>query len=338
MQVLQKRHIKPGHEYDKLFPKSARQDTVIKGAGKAKLHHTINLIKDLVSETLGDTKLLAQILKGDSLETTCRNIWEFVYNHINYCRDKTGVEQVRRPSRTWANRKQGVDCDCYTVFISSILTNLEISHSIRITKYNGKGYFQHIYPVVHNNGKSSEQALSPAYIKSDEWPIGPWYITIDCVTDHFNYEVPFSDYRDFDMQHCEAVSEIDGLPPTVVSGVDSADLMDGLGIFSLKQPELPLREIIKSRSASKGKSGPSPGRLTIKPLSKETEPLDPPKLFVTQITEKAAVRSKKNQPEHSEISHEKGGKNRQGGSGTWIKILLAAGVGYGTYKLFASGN
>ena len=46
MQALQKRHIKPGHEYDKLFPKSIEQDTVIKS--KARLHHTINLIRDLV--------------------------------------------------------------------------------------------------------------------------------------------------------------------------------------------------------------------------------------------------------------------------------------------------
>ena len=73
MQALQKRHIKPGYEYDKLFPKSSRQDTVIKGAGKAKLHHTLNLIRDLVNETLEDTKLLAKLLKGKTLKDSCTN-------------------------------------------------------------------------------------------------------------------------------------------------------------------------------------------------------------------------------------------------------------------------
>ena len=157
MQALQKRHIKSGHEYDRLFPKSHGQDTVLKGAGKAKLHHTINLIRDLVWETREDTKLLAQILKGKNLDETCRNIWEFVYNHIRYRRDKPGIEQVRRPSRTWADRKKGVDCDCYTVFISSILTNLGIPHSIRITKYGGKTYFQHIYPIAHKDQNSDKK-------------------------------------------------------------------------------------------------------------------------------------------------------------------------------------
>ena len=180
MQALKRRNIAPGYAFDKLFPKSVKQDKVIRPEGKARLHHTINLIKQIVRDTKGDTALLAKTLKGDTLKDTCVNIWNFVYKHIQYTRDKVGVEQVRRPSRTWADRKTGVDCDCYTVFISCILSNLNIPHEVRITKYGGKPYFQHIYPIVPN---------------------GTGYFTLDCVTDQFNYEVPYSEARDFDMDN-----------------------------------------------------------------------------------------------------------------------------------------
>lgn len=310
MQALQKRHIKPGREYDKLFPKSIKQDTVIKS--KARLHDTINLIRKLVYETKGDTKLLSRLLEGENLKTTCRNIWNFVYNHIRYRRDKAGVEQVRRPSRTWADRKKGVDCDCYTVFISSILANLSVPHRIRITKYGGKKHFQHIYPVVpRDNGTKSELD----------------YITIDCVTDYFDYEVPFSDYRDFDMENRSPVGEIHGKPFTTVSGVDSADLLiEDLGIFSLKQPKLPLREIVKAKSFPESRSG----RLTIKPASNQKEA---PRLFVSRIAQASGGENGKEPVANPQILPGNERPARRRTSGLWIKMLIAAGVGYGAFKL-----
>ena len=88
-------------------------------------------------------------------------------------KDAEGYEQIRSPARAWHDRFSGVDCDCYSVFISSILSNLGIAHTLRITKYQ-RDYFQHIYPIV---------------------PFQNGYITIDCVTDRFNYEVPFSEKK-----------------------------------------------------------------------------------------------------------------------------------------------
>ena len=314
MQALQKRHIKPGREYDKLFPKSIEQDTVIKS--KARLHDTINLIRELVYETKGDTKLLSRLLEGKNLKTTCRNIWNFVYNHIRYRRDKAGVEQVRRPSRTWADRKKGVDCDCYTVFISSILVNLSVPHRIRITKYGGKKHFQHIYPVVpRDNGTKSELD----------------YITIDCVTDYFDYEVPFSDYRDFDMENRSPVGEIHGKPFTTVSGVDSADLLiEDLGIFSLKQPKIPLREITRSGFEPEHKDSTPPVRLTIRAVSTQNEA---PKLFVYRIAQASGGETGKKPVADSQILPVDERPARRRTYGLWIKMLIAAGVGYGAFKL-----
>ena len=131
----------------------------------------------MVGETLDHTKKIAQLLKGNTIDETCSNIWHFVYRHIGYKKDQEGYEQIRSPARTWHDRHKGVDCDCYSVFISSILTNTAIPHILRITKYH-RDYFQHIYPVVVQNGKE---------------------IVMDCVTDQFNYEVPYSQKKDYPM-------------------------------------------------------------------------------------------------------------------------------------------
>jgi len=210
MQAQVKRHIRSGQTYSHLIPNCTHRDTVIVGSGKARLEDTLKLMQTLIKETQSDTTLLAKKLKGHSLAATCKNIWQFVYSHIQYKMDKTGVEQVRRPSRTWADRKTGVDCDCYTVFISSLLSNLGIAHKMRITKYGGKPHFQHIYPIVPNGHK---------------------HITIDCVTDQFNYEVPYSEKRDIGLSHNIRNQAIGHL-----SGVDS----NAVSLDALQQPRLPL--------------------------------------------------------------------------------------------------
>jgi hypothetical protein len=176
MEAQKKRNIKSGEEHEHLFPPASLKDeTVKKGASVA---DTVRFIPKVVRGTLGQTEKIAQRLKGSSLAQTCRNIWDFVYTHIAYSKDKDGVEQIRAPARSWHDRKKGVDCDCYSVFISSILTNLGIPHILRIAKYK-KDYFQHIYPIVPKaNGK---------------------YITIDCVTDNYNYEEPFKEIQDTKM-------------------------------------------------------------------------------------------------------------------------------------------
>ena len=179
MERLNHAHIKPGKQYDRLFPRPDWKDTVIKRS--ADLADTLELIPKVVQKTKGDTTKISKLLEGKTKRETCSNIWHFVYDHIPYRRDEKGKEQIRRPSRSWFERKRrmdgsdgGVDCDCYTVFISSILTNLNINHTLRVTK-NNKEYFQHIYPIVPGKGK---------------------YITLDCVVDTFDYEAPFKEKID----------------------------------------------------------------------------------------------------------------------------------------------
>jgi hypothetical protein len=220
MEALKKRNIQDGGDYENLFPPAALKDETVKKG--ATVSDTVKFIPKVVERTLGQTEKIAQRLKGNTLVQTCKNIWHFVYNHIAYSKDKDGVEQIRAPARSWHDRKKGVDCDCYTVFISSILTNLGIPHILRIAKYK-KPYFQHIYPIVPKSDGS--------------------YITIDCVTDYFNYEEPYKEIQDtkMDLEYLSGTDEQDGF------GQHDEDLGKlKLKLKKLKLPKIKLGKILKN--------------------------------------------------------------------------------------------
>jgi hypothetical protein len=176
MEATKNRNISSGLQYDEQFPLASGIISTIKK--NASLEDTVEFIPKAVKKTLYQTKRISERLKGKTVYETCSNIWHFVYRHIQYRKDQEGYEQIRSPRRSWRDRMKGVDCDCYSVFISSILTNLKIPHLLRITKYH-RDNFQHIYPVVKNGNRE---------------------ITIDCVTDKFDYEVPYSEKKDFNME------------------------------------------------------------------------------------------------------------------------------------------
>lgn len=181
------RTIKDGSKYDKYFPNPEDQDTVIIENGA--VEDTVELMKKVVHRYLDDTKKIAQLLKENSTLETSKNIWNFLYNHIQYRLDKRGLEQLRRPARSWSERRDGIDCDCFSIFISSILTNLNIPHSFRITKYGGE-HFQHVYVIV---------------------PYGRETLIIDPVLSSFDYEKLFSEHKDFPMN-------LNGIDVAVLSG------------------------------------------------------------------------------------------------------------------------
>ncbi len=187
MEATKYRNILDGKKYNSLFPEAMLNDETVKRG--ATVADTVKFIPKVVHDTLNHTRKLARLVDSGDMYSTCRNIWNFVYNHIRYHKDAEGFEQIRSPARAWHDRFKGVDCDCYTVFISSVLTNLKIPHILRITKYGGKN-FQHIYPVV---------------------PYGNSQITIDCVVDKFNYEEPYTEKQDtkMDLQYLNGFDSMD---------------------------------------------------------------------------------------------------------------------------------
>lgn len=220
--------VKSGVVYDPLFPK-AMLTTITKKKG-ATVADTVRFIPQVVRETLFHTEKIARVLKRKTVYETCRAIWQFVYDHIAYKKDEDGKEQIRSPARAWHDRGniQGVDCDCYTVFISSILSNLKIRHILRITKYK-EDHFQHIYPLVPLNNES--------------------YITIDCVVRNFDYEEPYSEKKDtkMDLEYLNGITDASNYK-------NNSDAMELLGIFDDREAMAELGRIFK-RKASGGSSG-----------------------------------------------------------------------------------
>jgi hypothetical protein len=180
-----KRHIKNGHEYNHLFPKVNGEFITIKKHGF--LNDTLNLMQRIFDETIEDTTQIAPLLKGKNVYETCYNVWSFTYNHLQYKLDEKGKEQVRRPARSWRDRKQGVDCDCMSVFIGSILLNLGIPFSLRLTK-NKTEAFEHVYPVAHTkNG----------------------ILILDAVIDQFNQEAPHTYKKDIRIMEVQYLNGLD---------------------------------------------------------------------------------------------------------------------------------
>ena len=140
------RKIKSGAEYEKYFEPATGKTELIND--NATVHDTLEFVAVLVNKTLNDTAKISEVLKRTTLEATCKSIFDFFYQNYQYKLDDIGVEQVRRPNRSWADRKGGIDCDCFTTSVSSVLTNLGIEHHLKIIAINGRPNFQHIYVVV----------------------------------------------------------------------------------------------------------------------------------------------------------------------------------------------
>lgn len=231
MEATKKRRIKSGEEFEHLFPKPLFLDPTIKKG--ATVNDTVRFIPQVVRETLFQTSKLAPLLKGRNVYETCKNIWDFVYEHIAYKKDEEGKEQIRSPARGWHDRFHGIDCDCYTVFISSILSNLKIKHKLRITKYK-QDHFQHIYPIVPTTGGN--------------------YITVDCVVDRFNYEEPYSEKQDTTME----LEYLNGVPST-----NNVDVQDLMGWEEIEGSDLGKIKLFKKMSQPPGgdNSGKKGGKL-----------------------------------------------------------------------------
>ena len=198
------RAIKDGSRYNTYFPPPDERDRVIIKDGE--VTDTVELMEKVVWKYLDDTKRIAPLLMRPSTLETCQAIWEFIHNFIQYKLDQRGLEQLRRPARSWAERATGVDCDCMSIFTSSILTNLKIPHSFRITKYSQDSW-QHVYVIVPIAGANN-------------------YCVIDAVVSEFNYEKKYTDKMDYNMN-------LKGINVAVLSGVSGNDHYEAVMATSL---------------------------------------------------------------------------------------------------------
>lgn len=144
---------------------------------------TMPLIVSKARRTAWQVAKLAPKLQGASLAQTLKNVSAFVLDHIKYVKDHPEHEQVRSPRRTIHDAKG--DCDCMSVLIAALLINLKIPFRFRVAKYGSSQEWSHIYIIV---------------------PHGSTHTTMDPVTNRHDYEVTFSQKKDFDM----ALQSLDG--------------------------------------------------------------------------------------------------------------------------------
>lgn len=163
------RKISPLSDYSALIPpKSELIKSDMYVSTSASTEDTVNLMLDVVRQTKEDTRVLANHLRKSTLQKTVQAIWDFVAEHIKYELDSAFAEQVRRPLRTLYDQKG--DCDCYSVLIASILTNMGLPWKFRIAKYYGRDYWQHVYVIVpkSNGGYLTCDPVMDACFKEKE--------------------------------------------------------------------------------------------------------------------------------------------------------------------------
>jgi hypothetical protein len=206
-----KRSILPGYEFDSLYDRSGLLGTnPIIGDDQSDTYDTLNRMVEIVLDTLADTENVAAKLKGRTLEETLRNDWNHVYRHFQYEKDANGIEQIRRPARSWSDRKRGIDCDCMSVVLSSLLYHQRIPHAFRKATYTEETGWQHVYVIVPKKGVSLNDFTGAKKVSRNK------YFTLDCVVDKFDYEVQ-------PLKKFDKVMKIQYL-----NGIDSATINGGI--------------------------------------------------------------------------------------------------------------
>ncbi|MGZ3867267.1 MAG: hypothetical protein ACXVNR_13015, partial [Bacteroidia bacterium] len=202
MEARKKVELQSLEPYRYLFPKARFIDhTVKRGATVA---DTVSTIPKIIKQTAWQVQRFCdQELSGLSTYEVCAKLWDFVKYHIEYIPDRRGIEEVRSPRRFIADAKG--DCDCGSTFIGSCLFYKEIPFVLRITQYDNKGYYQHIYPVVIlPDGKE---------------------IVVDFVVDKFNFEQPYTKKKDTKME----LQFFDGIDEAPILGMDARNAQQRFG-------------------------------------------------------------------------------------------------------------
>ena len=150
---------------------------------------TVKHMRDWVNKHKEQTILLAPGLRGKSLAATAQNIYRFLYDHIQYRADGD-MQNLKSPGCTWATRKEGADCKTFSIFASSILSNLGIQHSIRQVTQPGyyPDQYTHVYVVIPRNQKLTKLTNNEKVFVID-------------ATRHQNIEVDFIKKHDTLMLH-----------------------------------------------------------------------------------------------------------------------------------------
>lgn len=169
---------------ERLIPKPNSKKVLSKPNGDT--GDIMHQVLSVYSRSGDQLQKLAPYLRSGNVEQTCRNIWEFVKQNIAYQVDPPGVQWVKTPARTWADKV--CDCKSYSIFIAACLKALGIKGAFRFVSFvENDPTPTHVYVVVKNNGRE---------------------IIIDDVLPSFNEEKPYQHKQDYTMSDVYTLSGI----------------------------------------------------------------------------------------------------------------------------------
>lgn len=105
----------------------------------------INSVKSVFTESWTQTKQLSNELKGNDINETLYNIWNYTIN-INYILDPYGKQYIKTPKR-FIKDNFG-DCKSFSIFICSIFANLGYKTKFRFVAYSQNSNYSHVYPII----------------------------------------------------------------------------------------------------------------------------------------------------------------------------------------------
>lgn len=145
------RNVKTHTKYDRYFTKTPCKATFL---GSYTTTGGMEQMVEWAFKYKDFTKEISKNLKRRNLKETVAKIYQFTYDHIQYQADGYD-QQLRSPSCTWNVRLQGVDCKSYSLFVSTILTNLNIPHSFRKVKQpSSPSRWSHVYVQIPSGNET----------------------------------------------------------------------------------------------------------------------------------------------------------------------------------------
>lgn len=121
--------------------------------GKNTLKKRRGTTKDIINEVLNTyqdtwhtTAELAESLKRGTEEETCRAVFDFIIENVNYNEDPDGVQWIRTPARLLHDGEG--DCKSMAILSASLLNNLGIPCFFRFVSFSKNNQITHVYTVT----------------------------------------------------------------------------------------------------------------------------------------------------------------------------------------------
>jgi len=116
------------------------------------MHNTSDIIKQMQKAHYDNSafaKKIAYKFKGSTVKQTCRNIFNWLKDNIEYRIEPAHLQTTKSLQRLVSDGYG--DCKHYSGFFAAILSALNIKHHYRFTSYNNSTTPTHVYVVAYDD-------------------------------------------------------------------------------------------------------------------------------------------------------------------------------------------